>query len=226
MVSLTKRRLQFLNHLVEMYRKTKLPIHYEALARSLGVSKWTAYDMMKKMEQLGFITRSYETNPNETGRSQVVFVPTGKAEELFSSSGDQSLDESEWKGMAAALKERLRELSYFSLQDSLRNMLEEAERSHSSIQFCASAMGVLTVHLKKLGGKTEQLIRNMMDKAPDRDMGIAVFIGTALGSAIHSVNEELEQEASELAARLMQAISDLTGREKELLVAFLREALV
>ncbi len=51
--SLTERRKQFLQKLLDLYRRTNLPVHYESVAQALGVSKWTAYDMLKALEKLG-----------------------------------------------------------------------------------------------------------------------------------------------------------------------------
>ncbi|MBY6273613.1 MAG: DNA-binding protein, partial [Bacillaceae bacterium] len=37
---LTERRKQFLRKLVDLYQKTNVPVHYETLAKYIGVSKW------------------------------------------------------------------------------------------------------------------------------------------------------------------------------------------
>jgi len=75
-VRLTERRKQFLRGVVDMYRRTRLPVHYETLAERLGVSKWTAYDVLRALEEQGLLTRDYTVNRGEPGRSQIVFVPT------------------------------------------------------------------------------------------------------------------------------------------------------
>lgn len=224
-MTLTKRRLQFLNKLVQLYQKTKLPIHYETLARSLGVSKWTAYDMLKEIEKLGLIFRSYEVNQKETGRSQVVFVPSSKAIELFDEPRGESFDLSEWKATVSHIKRQLVELKHISLHDAMRKMMDELSGKNTRIHFCAYMMGLLLVYLKKLGGKSEALIRNIVQKSPDRDVGTNMFVGTVLGTVIQTMNDDLGMEITELVARLLKSLADLSGEEKELLSAFLREAL-
>lgn len=152
-MSLTKRRLQFLHTLVELYQKTKLPIHYEALAKSLGVSKWTAYDMLKEIEKLGFITRSYEVNTKVTGRSQVVFVPTDKASDLFNQSRNELVDLVDWKKTVENISGLLKDLNNTGPNEAVRKIWAEIPEASVRINFCAYIIGLLLMYLKKLGGK-------------------------------------------------------------------------
>ena len=57
--------------------KPKGPIHYSALAEHLGVSKITAYDMLRHLEEKGYISSHYQLEDEKTGpgRSKVVFSP-------------------------------------------------------------------------------------------------------------------------------------------------------
>jgi DNA-binding MarR family transcriptional regulator len=223
-VSLTKRRLQFLHKLIDLYQKTNLPIHYEALARSLGVSKWTAYDMLKEIEKQGYISRSYEVNTKETGRSQVVFVPTAKASDLFKQVRDETFDVANWKKTVDNVSALLRDLKNKSLNESIKMMLDEIAKVSTRINFCAYIIGLLLMYLKKLGGKTESLIHHIVHHAPSKETGMTLFVGTVLGTAIQSMNEELGLEITELVSQFLQSIEELSREEKEMLSAFLSEA--
>ncbi|GIQ65060.1 hypothetical protein PACILC2_36280 [Paenibacillus cisolokensis] len=134
-MALTKRRLQFLHKLMDLYQKTNLPIHYEALAKSIGVSKWTAYDMLKEIEKLGFISRSYEVNSKETGRSQVVFVPTSKASELFNQPRSEAFDLTDWNKTVANISKLLKDLKNTGLNEALRKMIDEIVKMNTRIHF-------------------------------------------------------------------------------------------
>lgn len=220
-VSLTKRRLQFLHKLMDLYQKTNLPIHYEALAKSIGVSKWTAYDMLKEIEKLGFISRSYEVNTKETGRSQVVFVPTPKASELFNQPRSETFDLMDWNKTVANISRLLKDLKNTSLNEALREMIDEILKMKTRINFCAYMIGLLLVYLKKLGGKTESLIHHIVQKAPSKESGMTMFIGTVLGTAIQTLNDDLGLEITELVSQLYKSIADLSREEKEMLSDFL-----
>ncbi|MGG1597457.1 Lrp/AsnC family transcriptional regulator [Paenibacillus naphthalenovorans] len=221
---LTKRRLQFLHKLMDLYQKTNLPIHYEALAASLGVSKWTAYDMLKEIEKLGFISRSYEVNTKETGRSHVVFVPTAKASDLFRQSRNETFNVEDWKKTVDNIAALLKDLRNSSLNESIRKMLDEIPKVSTRINFCAYIIGLFLMYLKKLGGKTESLIYHIVQKAPSKETGMTMFVGTVLGTAIQTINDELGLEITELVSKFLQSIEELSGEEKEMLSAFLNEA--
>ncbi|MGG2199930.1 Lrp/AsnC family transcriptional regulator [Paenibacillus validus] len=209
---------------MDLYQKTNLPIHYEALATSLGVSKWTAYDMLKEIEKLGFISRSYEVNTKETGRSQVVFVPTTKASDLFKQARNETFNVADWKKTVDHIATLLRDLKNRSLNESIRKMLDEIPKVSTRINFCAYIIGLLLMYLKKLGGKTESLVHHIVHKAPSKETGMTMFVGTVLGTAIQTMNDELGLEITELVSQFLKSIEELSGEEKEMLSVFLSEA--
>ena len=45
-MKLTRRQTTFVERLVDLYHEAQGPIHYSTLARRLGVSRFTAYDML------------------------------------------------------------------------------------------------------------------------------------------------------------------------------------
>jgi predicted transcriptional regulator len=49
-IKLTVRQKIFLIRLVEVFSKTRQPVHHIALAKVLGLSKSTTYDMLKLLE--------------------------------------------------------------------------------------------------------------------------------------------------------------------------------
>ncbi|WP_405152372.1 Lrp/AsnC family transcriptional regulator [Paenibacillus sp. FSL K6-0108] len=222
---LTKRRLQLLGQLVELYQRTRLPIHYETLARSLGVSKWTAYDMLKEIEKLGFVTRSYEVNSKETGRSQVVFSPTVKASELFKQNRSDSFNPADWEQTVAHIHKLLQSVKSGSVNELIRRMMNEIPSKASSIEFCGYILGLLLVYVKKLGGKTETLIRLVVSKTPGSENGTLMFVGTVLGTIIQTINDELGTEFTELVSEFLSIMNQLSNQDQRLLSNMLHEAL-
>lgn len=223
-MSLTKRRLQFLQKLVDLYQKTNLPIHYEALAKAIGVSKWTAYDMLKEIEKLGFISRSYEVNSKETGRSQVVFIPTAQASALFDQPRSEAIDLLDWDATMEHISRLLLHLKNSDVNEALQMMIAEVAKTTTRINFCAYIIGLLLMYLKKLGDKTVMLIRNIVNKAQSKQTGMTLFVGTTLGTAIQSLNEELGVEITELVGQFLRSLSDLSNEEQRMLSHFLDEA--
>ncbi|WP_270165579.1 Lrp/AsnC family transcriptional regulator [Paenibacillus sp. SYP-B4298] len=222
---LSKRRLQFLDELVGMYQRQRLPIHYEALANAVGVSKWTAYDMLKAIEKSGYVTRSYEVNPNETGRSQVVFAPTQKATELFEQQRPHEGTIEKWEESMKALWEMIHSLKHTSIQDLMKKMLDDIPQRQSSLEFCGYILGILIVYLKKVGGRTEAAIRRVINKTTGYSTSLLMFVGTVMGTVIQSVGEEISNELAELLSSYVKMIGSLSNEEHKLLADFVNEAL-
>ena len=53
-MELTQRKREFLEVIEQLYQKTGESVHYEDVAKELGVSKWTAYDMVQDLINAGF----------------------------------------------------------------------------------------------------------------------------------------------------------------------------
>jgi Mn-dependent DtxR family transcriptional regulator len=56
MVGITRRRMDFLRIIKQLYESTNLPVHYVRVAQLLGISKWSAYEMLKNLEKEGLVS--------------------------------------------------------------------------------------------------------------------------------------------------------------------------
>ena len=83
-MQLTGRQTTFVERLVDLYHEAHGPIHYSVLARRLGVSRFTAYDMLRLLEEKGLVTSDYQLTAGHSGpgRSEVLFQPTARAHAL------------------------------------------------------------------------------------------------------------------------------------------------
>lgn len=224
-MAMSKRRMQFLDKLVGMYQKQRLPVHYEALANAIGVSKWTAYDMLKEIEKSGYVTRSYEVNPNETGRSQVVFTPTDKAAELFEQQRSNQEVPENWEASLQSIQDMLTSLKHTSIQDLMKKLLYEMPQRQTNLEFCGYILGILMVYLKKVGGRTETIIQHLVKKTVNHHASLLMFMGTVLGTIIQTMSEEFSNELVELIGSYVKMIDQLNDGEQALLANFLEDAL-
>ncbi len=83
-MKLTRRQTTFVERLVDLYHEADRPIHYSTLARRLGVSRFTAYDMLRLLEEKGLVTSTYQLTAGKSGpgRSEVLYQPTERAHSL------------------------------------------------------------------------------------------------------------------------------------------------
>lgn len=225
-MTLTERRKQFLKKIMELFQKTNLPVHYQTIANALGVSKWTAYDVLKELERLGYLSRDYKINPNEMGRSHIVFMPTNKAISLFEEKDSRKIDIDEWNKTTTKVFELLKNVKSLSINDITQKILEEIPKTQACVTSVAYIIGLFIVYLKKIGGKAEMLIKSIIQNAPTNEMLIMLFVGAASGTIIQTINNEMEVRITELVERYLKLFAELADYEKRMLSDFFNEVLV
>lgn len=223
---MTERRKQFLEKLVDLFRRTNLPVHYESVARALGVSKWTAYDMLIALEQLGYLRRDYALNRGEGGRSLIVFSPTPEAEKLFADARRNPPEPDEWDTVRAQVGDLLVRLKEMRPGEAVEKLLRNLPRVESRVAFCAHLLGVLAVYVRGLGERTRHLVERLMAAAaPEAEKRLSIFVGVVTGTVIQTLSQNLSGELVDLAGRFLQYLRDLDPREQEMLNRFLDSAL-
>jgi DNA-binding Lrp family transcriptional regulator len=95
-MKLTRRQEEFIQNLVDLNHILDGPIHYSVLAERLGVSPFTAYDMLRLLEEKGMVTSAYHLPEERSGpgRAERVFFATEKGrahrERILAKSGGQA----------------------------------------------------------------------------------------------------------------------------------------
>jgi len=141
-LGLTKRKEQFLAKLKELHDKLKLPVSYQKLAEEMGVSRWTAYDMLRALENEGLVTREYvlEKEKSAPGRAAVGFIPKIKLEVITTNLEEELLN-------------KIQELKATSLSYVLKKMKEELAGEKNPYVYCSTFLAYLTVVLHKVNIK-------------------------------------------------------------------------
>ena len=81
--ALTRRQAEFVENLVDLNQLLDGPIHYSVLAERIGVSPFTAYDMLRLLEKKGLVRSEYHLpqDRNGPGRAERVFFATAAGRE-------------------------------------------------------------------------------------------------------------------------------------------------
>lgn len=224
-VNLTERRKQFLQSLIDLYHRTQLPVHYETLANLIGVSKWTAYDMLKQLEKQGLITRHYAVRPGEMGRSQIVFAPTQEAEALFVHPHVSLRTEDDLIAIKERTRQLLLELRDLSPSKAIQRVMSEIQKIEAGVLFCAYLIGLLLVYLQTMNKGTVGIVTSLVRHVPGREMRLTMFVGMVIGAVIESIGNGPNSELLDLAGRYLKTLDDLTEKEREMLADFLEEGL-
>ncbi|MDX9774722.1 MAG: hypothetical protein RBT40_02075 [Petrimonas sp.] len=183
-IKLTFRQKAFLSKLLDVYREMKEPLHYSVIAERLGVSNSTAYDMFKLLEQKGMITSHYATPKVSAGpgRSNVLFSPTNKTEELFSNLAGNSQQRGEWEDVKVRILAGLEKGQASGYQDVIQELLTMIPEAKSSLVQCAEVITALLLSLKESRQEleTQGPINNLL-AAPASKLRMSILGGLILG---------------------------------------------
>ncbi|MEH7303268.1 helix-turn-helix domain-containing protein [Neobacillus drentensis] len=221
---LTKRRREFLDQICQQYHTTNLPVHYSEVAEAIGVSKWTAYDVLKTLESQGLVKRNYSTNENETGRSVVVFSPTEMAEEMFQKERRETSNMEEWEAILNHMTELVENQQNLPLMDAIHNIITRMKTVEVKLEFCAYFLCILILYLNSLGKTVKNLTVNMVNASPETKVKLTVFVGAVIGMIIQSVGDELSPEMITLVQQFFENVNQLNGEELQLLIAFIEQS--
>lgn len=152
-MALTGRRKQFLDTVCRLYEQTGEPVHYVTLAEQMGVSRWTAYDMLKELERAGHLKAEYTINVDERppGRSMIRFVPIGGAWS------------EEWVRVRTRLETICRRYLAAPVPGLIEDLVREMGRIERPMIFCAYALTALALRFRSLV-QTESGLADCLDR--------------------------------------------------------------
>lgn len=148
-MKLTRRQEEFVRSLLELYGELQEPFHYSELAERLGVSRFTAYDMLRVLEEKGIVASRYQLDERSgPGRSMVVYEPTPRARRILENVfGQRSGDD--WQAVTAQLLEQIQR---GELGDSelAREMLARTPPDEApTLRYCIEVMTVVALRLQR-----------------------------------------------------------------------------
>lgn len=229
---LTARQRTFLQLLQELYREHKGPVHYSDVARRLGVSPFSAYDMLKVLEKKGFASVSYALAAGHSGpgRSMVVFAPTPSATELLGSQEEVPELDEEWHSVRERVLKRLRQARETSYREALTELLARLPEAHAPLTFCTEMIGVLLLNMGRVRARAGGLnpFRALSALRSGEGGGLETLAGLSVGATL-SANDEagpsLTQRLLEHTRGYQANLSRLSEEARSALVQFLEEAL-
>jgi len=148
-LKITRRQEEFLRNLLDLYHEVREPAHYSLLAERLGVSRFTAYDMLRLLEEKGLVASTYQVSEERSGpgRSEVLFQPTGKARQLLKLLAGE-VDADNWEVVKERVLQRTRagELADPELARAILARIPPDEPE--IIRYCTEVMIIATLRLR------------------------------------------------------------------------------
>jgi DNA-binding MarR family transcriptional regulator len=239
MEKLTPRQQTFLDKLFELYRERSGPVHYSVVAERLGVNKFSAYDMLKLLEEKGVAASDYVLGQKSAGpgRSKVVFYPTSKAAGFLSQLRNEMRIGEEWQTVKGRILKRLNDAKETNAVEALNEILGRLPDAKSPLAYCAEVISALLLNLNEMWS------RQAPEAAPDPaapppwptlrvlgargEIGLSTLAGFSLGSifSLSQIDPALIENLVAHTQRFQSCLRELSEERISMLSGFLQEAL-
>jgi hypothetical protein len=164
-MKLTRRQEEFINKLLELHQEFEGPIHYSLLAERLGVSPFTAYDMLCVLEDKGVVTSEFQLASNKSGpgRAERVFYPVesikAREQRMAREAGGADLEGDELKHF---ILDKMRKGEGWD-HDLAREILARIPPHGSGkIRYCVEVMTIAALRLQLISDR-----RILLEYLPD-----------------------------------------------------------
>lgn len=150
-MKLTSRQRAFLDKLLDAYYShRRQPIHYTTLARSLGVANSTAYEMLKLLEQKGYVASEYHLSDQRAGpgRSMVLFRPTIKALRLLRHLLGKDARHGDWESMKEKVLRRVMASGLPDDEQLLADLVAAIPDSEDTLSYCGRVIAASILSVK------------------------------------------------------------------------------
>ena len=194
-MKLTKRQDTFIKNLLDLYLDTQEPIHYTVLADRVGVSRFTAYDMLRVLEDKGFVKSEYRlSDESKMGRSERLFVPTEIAHKLISAITTENKN-LHWEAIKDRVLELIQNGEYSNLDIGPELLARVPPESEDSIQYCIEVVTSMALHARKhdIASIMQRYIIELIPSKPlTHKAYLSLLSGFALGVLAFSNQDDNE----------------------------------
>jgi hypothetical protein len=172
-MKITRRQEEFINKLHDLNQELEGPIHYSILAESLGVSPFTAYDMLCLLEQKGLVTSEYQLASDKCGpgRAERVFYLTQATQQRKKDIIQRELGEHPDSEKVRQLVLRRLHEGDVPEQDMVEEMLARIPANgQGQARYCLEVMTILALRLRECSGM-KTVLEYLPDILPSDDPG-------------------------------------------------------
>ncbi len=213
-----------LQTLSELCRAAGQAVHYSIIAQRLGIHNTATYEMLRLLEQEGYVSSEYVLSGNAgPGRSSVVFVPTARAYAALGMTAHRR--DSKWESAKRQILSRLGqgEDAEIALAEELLARLPDIEEP---IVYCADVLTALLLHIghdtrQRLQEQGAVLQRLAADLPTQRLLNLLPGVALGLALPAQRVSEKLI-EGSEMCQTYLQQLDDA---KQKALAEFLRQVM-
>ncbi|MEA3439936.1 MAG: hypothetical protein U9R58_06605 [Chloroflexota bacterium] len=216
-MKLTRRQEEIIHKLLDLYHELQGPIHYSTLADRLGVSPFTAYDMLRLLEEKGLVSSEYQLAPDKSGpgRSVRVFLPTRQAQDLVQSLAEET-GGADWEEVKQRLLEKTRKGDIQDRELAQEMLARIPSEGKSQVQYCVEVMTIVALRIRSIEGRNillEYLPEMLTDQKVANRTNLCLLGGFTLG--ILAIEDSGDREWGEQLFEHVQQYMEIVTRMNE-----------
>jgi hypothetical protein len=186
-MNLTRRQEKYIEDLIDLSEEVDGPIHYSLLADRLGVSPFTAYDMLRLLEEKGLVASEYHVPEGKSGpgRAERLFYPLKHRPHEWIKSAEENelpaLSGEEWKQFVL---ERIRQGQIPDKELAQEVLARVPLDGPKHIQYCLEVLTVAALRLRQHLGRQRflsYLANTLPSKAEIPPANLGLLGGFAFG---------------------------------------------
>lgn len=227
--SMTSRQREFLLALIRLWTESGAAVHYSQVAEAMGVSRFSAYDMLRVLETQGQARSSYvlEYAGPATGRSSVCYAPTDAGLAAASAGGSPRTEE--WRSFRDRLLGQLAQGRTADEVALIDDLLEQIPKRLSPLFYCSEVIAALLLNLnsarEKISGLNPLDTLKSLTSSPS-EMGFAMLAGLSLGAGRHAHEDRgRSRQLVDYTQRYQELLREVGEDGKRLLSDFLQDAM-
>ncbi|MGC8880133.1 MAG: hypothetical protein ACP5R2_13000 [Anaerolineae bacterium] len=230
-IKLTRRQQAFLDKLFDLYREFGQPVHYSVVAERLGVNRFSAYDMLKTLEEKGVAASAYAPKRDQRGpgRSMVLFYPTYRAAKFLTQLRQDMFGSDEWSQFKESVLRQLRQALESNSSKTVRDLLSQLPSVKTPLAYCTEMVGVLLLNLAQC--QTAQRSFPLGTLQPltvgGGPIGLGTLAGLSLGSLVSGSTDDpsFAERLTHHIHEFQEQLNELSEESLNRLNAFLQDAL-
>jgi hypothetical protein len=227
---LTRRQKEFLGKLVALHRSLEEPVHYTALAEHLGVGKIATYEMLRLLEEAGFVIAEYQrpAGARGPGRPTVVFSPTPAAVTLLGEGDLTDHNPKEWERARILILDKVRLAKAEGHEGVLEEMVSLLGNQSSPVEYLTGMVAAIIIGVQSLKSSLgPAAVRSALKSIGlPGERGLSALGGLSIGlSLVQKWNHRVSQAFFDHVNRYQTMLSDLSEENRRRLSQFTSEVI-
>jgi len=229
MKKLTRRQQEFLNRFLDAYFEESASLHYTEIAKRLGISNVTAYEMLRLLEERGLVEAHFYLPEGEhgPGRSTVLYRPSAEGKRLMDELAGKSRDERDWESAKETLLKQLENRKPSEYESLLTKLLGRISERCSPLIFTTEMVTavILSVAMLKDNAVAMGIKERLQHIGLPGEISLSALAG--FGSALSMAERANRQVANFLiteSERYQSMLVQMSDDNRRRLSEFAREA--